>query len=239
MQEIWCTLKLLPRKCALRRLFSSKLHTHCPPFNFSLVSVHFGFLLFSAGGSSRIPGALKSRLRLAWSIIPSPLHDVNRAERDFFFFSHNHRLNSYSTLMFVRTAGRNTDGELRVKLFNTAGEVRKNRNVEFQAAAQKHQSVAFQWFTRQHAWKYTWSGRHKSCTKIEHDAKRFQFLWNGWSFVCCSLHWGTHVRLPGAFSPLGDGKTEKGQTDLICIVTQGQEFKIRLTHWDIYLEEQG
>lgn len=40
------------------------------------------------------------------------------------------------------------------------------------------------------------------------------------------------------FQPLGDQETEKGQTDLICIVTHGREFKIRVTRWDIYSGKQ-
>lgn len=51
----------------------------------------------------------------------------------FFFFPHNHRLHSYSTLMFVRKAERNPDRELRVKLFHT-GE-KKTGDLKFQAAA--------------------------------------------------------------------------------------------------------
>lgn len=62
----------------------------------------------------------------------SPHHkNVNRAGE---IFSHNHGLNSYSTLMFVRTAEQDPDIELRVKL--------EKQGPGFQATAQKHQSLS-------------------------------------------------------------------------------------------------
>lgn len=96
-------------KCALRRLgfFSTKPRACCPRkpeslrfrFCFCALWIH----ALPRRCSLEVPGALWNRcLLLARNIIPSLLHDVNRAERRD--LSHNHGLNSYSTLMFVRMA---------------------------------------------------------------------------------------------------------------------------------------
>lgn len=84
-----------PQKRQFFFLFFGSLN----PFNFNLVSVHFGFISpVGAAGSFR-----KSLLAAGVKHHPLSLpHDVNRAERRD--FSQDRRLNSHSALMFIRTA---------------------------------------------------------------------------------------------------------------------------------------
>lgn len=121
--------------------------------------------------------------------------------------------------MFVRKAEQNSDRELRVKM-----RCGKNRDLEFQAAAQKRQSLCrFSGFCGENMKRRTQELTHTKCFLV--DTERLK--------VCL-----LDVRLPGPSSPLGDEETDKGQTDPICIVTHGQEFQIRLTRGDIYSGKQ-